>query len=203
MRVENINRRTVKLEPLQLHHVYDLREWEQYEDPLFNDYNFPYVYDSDIEKWFNLRVSQPDTKSFAVVNEDYRTIGLINIKNIRKILKIANLGIVFDKSYINHGYGTMALEKLLNYFFEQMKMRTLFLDVAVHNKRAIRIYEKCGFMIVKKYLIKLQGVDEEDLPTKDRDEYFVIKNGIIYFYCFKMKLSKNEYEKLKTKGLLK
>lgn len=196
MRMEDINRGTLNLMPLQLHHVYDLRAWDRYDDPLFNDYNFPYVYDCDIEKWYNLRVSQPDSKSFAVVNEDYKTIGLVNIKNIRKILKTANLGIVFDKRYINHGYGTRALIELLSYFFGQMNMRTLYLDVAVHNKRAIRIYEKCGFTMVKKYTIKLQGVILEELPIENRDEHFIVKNGVIYFYCYKMKLGKNEYEKV-------
>lgn len=198
--MENISRGNITLTPLQLHHVYDLREWEKYEDPLFHDYNFPYVYDYDIEKWFKLRISQTDAKSFAVINEDYRTIGLVNIKNIKKILKIANLGIVFDRRYTNCGYGTTALLALLKYYFETMKMRSLYLDVAVHNKRAIKIYEKCGFVIVKKYSIKLRGVEFEELPVENRDEYFCIKNNIIYFYCYKMKLSRSRYESLKQKS---
>lgn len=194
--MESISRSNITLMPLQLHHVYDLREWEKYEDPLFNDYNFPYVCDYDIEKWFKLRVSQTDSQSFAVINEEYKTIGLINIKNIKRILKIANLGIVFDRRYINFGYGTTALKALLEYYFKDMKMRTLYLDVAVHNTRAIRIYEKCGFIKVKKYCIKLKGVELEDIPRENRSEYFTIRNNTIYFYCYKMKLSKNEYERL-------
>lgn len=191
--MESINAGKLIIRPLKLHNVYDLREWEHYNDPLFFDYNFPDLDDYEVKRWFDTRVSQISSKSFAITLRE-TTIGLINIKNIRKILKVANLGIVFNPKFINKGYGTTALKAMLRYYFETMNMRALYLDVAKHNKRAIRTYEKCGFKKVKEFTIKLEGIDLEDIPSNYWEEDFVVKERNVYIYCYKMRISKLEYK---------
>lgn len=176
---------------LKLNNVYDLRDWAGYEDPLFTDYNFPELDDYEIRQWFRNRVEQSTSKNYAVINNQNKTIGLIHIKNIRKILKVANLGIVFDSKFVNKGYGTRSLQAVIRYFFETMNMRTLYLDVAKHNKRAIRCYEKCGFKKVKTYTIKLNNLKIDDLYISKED--FIVQDETVHIYCYKMKLSKNNY----------
>lgn len=180
--------------PLQLHNVYDLKAWHKYDDPLFSDYNFPDLDDYEVKNWFDSRTSKISSKSFAVLLEGERTIGLINLKDIRKVLKVANLGIVFNPKFISKGYGTTALKVIMKYYFDTMNMRSLYLDVAKHNKRAIRCYEKCGFEKVKKYTIKLNGMFKDEIPPYYTEEDFVIKDRIVHLYCYKMRLTKSDYD---------
>ena len=184
----------VYLESLNLLNVYEMRNWGKYEDPLFDDYNFPELEDFEIKRWFDIKTSQKDCESFGVLNEDGRTIGFISIKDIRKLLKTANLGIAFDSRYINKGYGTNALKALLKYYFDSMNMRTMYLDVAKHNVRAIKCYEKCGFKIVKEYTMKNNDINLNDIQLKDTKSYFIIKKDTLYGYYYKMRLGKNDYK---------
>lgn len=193
MEIIKIDKLTIM--PLQLHNVYDLKAWDQYDDPLFSDYNFPDLDDYDMKSWFKTRTSKITSKSFAVLLEGERTIGLINLKDIRRVLKVANLGIVFNPRFISRGYGTAALKAIMKYYFDSMNMRSLYLDVAKHNKRAIRCYEKCGFKKVKKYTIKLNETLKDEIPSYYGEEDFIVKDGTIYLYCYKMRLSKSDYER--------
>lgn len=182
---------------LKLNNVYDLRDWEGYDDPLFRDYNFPELDDYEVKEWFQTRVEQSTSQNFAVLNHNNKTIGLIHIKNIKKLLKVASLGIVFDSKYINKGYGTQSLNALITYFFETMNMRTLYLEVAKHNKRAIRCYEKCGFEKVKTYTIKSHNLKLDNIDNSCGD--FIVYDENIHVYCHKMKISKNKYNEIKEK----
>ena len=193
--MEIINVGNLSISSLQVCDVYDLRDWDRYESPLFSDYNFPDLDDYEIRKWFYTRTALSSVKSFAVILEGKKTIGLINLKNIRKILKVASLGIVFNPRYIDRGYGTIALKAIIKHYFETMDMRALYLDVATHNKRALRCYEKCGFKKVKKYAIRVIDLIPEELPSCYAQEDFSIRDGQVYLYCYKMRLSKNDYIK--------
>jgi diamine N-acetyltransferase len=55
------------------------------------------------------------------------------------------LGISFNPQRLNEGLGTDGLWAFLGYYFGAFGMTTLFLDVAAFNRRAQRVYEKCGF----------------------------------------------------------
>lgn len=195
MSLEIINIGNLSIEPLKLHNVYDLKSWDKHYDPLFEDYNFPDLDDYEMKLWYDQRIFRSSSKSFAILLDGKLTIGLINLKNIRILLKVASLGIVFDPKYMDKGYGTTALLAILKYYFETMNMRALYLDVARHNKRAIRCYEKCGFELVKAYSIRLLDIIPEEIPeTYTKKEYF-IRDGMVYLYCYKMRLGKKQYEK--------
>lgn len=194
MKIINVDRLTIV--PLKLYNVYDLKSWETHKDPLFDDYNFPDLDDYEIRLWYRERVSKSTAKSFAVLLDGRVTIGLINLKNIRSLLKVASLGIVFNPKYINKGYGTTSLKAIIKYYFETMNMRSLYLDVAKHNKRAIRCYEKCGFKIVKTYTIKLMDIRLEEISKDYTNKDYFVRDDIVYLYCYKMRLSKNDYAKL-------
>jgi RimJ/RimL family protein N-acetyltransferase len=46
----------------------------------------------------------------------------------------------------NKGYGTEAVELMVKYGFEMLNMHRIWLRVFERNKRAIRTYEKVGFI---------------------------------------------------------
>jgi len=189
----------VEIRPLRLEDVYEMQKWGKHDNPLFNDYNFPVLSEEEVKKWFKVKTIRSGKKCYGILDENKRVIGYLAIKDIKKFRKHAKLGIVFDPNYLNRGYGTEAIRVFLDYFFYQLNMKTMYLDVARHNKRAIRCYEKCGFQRFKDYVEKLEDqnidiFDDEGL-NKLRDD-FVINKGIKYGYHYEMKVIKESYEKL-------
>jgi len=51
-----------------------------------------------------------------------------------------------EREYWGNGYGTDALNSLLRYAFTELNLRRVTLIVFDYNPRAIRSYEKCGFV---------------------------------------------------------
>ena len=43
------------------------------------------------------------------------------------------------------GYGTEALKRSVEYGFQDLGLRRIYLAVYVNNPRAVHVYEKCGF----------------------------------------------------------
>jgi len=50
-----------------------------------------------------------------------------------------------NKNYWNKGYGTEAMNLLLDYGFNLLNLNSIMLRVYSFNKRAIKCYKKCGF----------------------------------------------------------
>ncbi|KAB8330560.1 acetyltransferase [Scytonema tolypothrichoides VB-61278] len=54
-----------------------------------------------------------------------------------------------ETQYWNQGIGTKVVSLALDYIFEQLQAVKVVIDPQVWNTRAIRCYEKCGFVKVK------------------------------------------------------
>lgn len=68
------------------------------------------------------------------------------------------LGIrIGDKNFWNSGYGTDAVKILVNYCFVTLDVERIWLKVLPWNTRAIKCYEKCGF--VRAGWLALNGYD--------------------------------------------
>lgn len=187
----------VRIAPLKLEDVYFMRNWGVHENPLLSDYNLPLVSDEEIKEWYYYKIYDKKQKYYSVFNEQNRFVGYMGIKNIRKIWKDSILGIVFDPNYVNQGYGTEAITIFLDYYFNEMKMKRMFLEVAQFNKRALRCYKKSGFKIVDRYLDKFfdQRIDINNPHYISESSSFVIKRGKVYNYIYKMKVDRNTYLK--------
>jgi RimJ/RimL family protein N-acetyltransferase len=60
----------------------------------------------------------------------------------------AEIGIMIgDKRYWNKGYGTEAMRLILQHGFETLNLHRLYLRVFSDNSRAVRTYEKAGFVL--------------------------------------------------------
>jgi len=183
----------VRIRPLSHEDVIEMKNWGKHDDPLFKDYNFPNLTDDEILSWYKYRTSKKRTRCFSVLDEKNKVVGYISIRNIRKIMRTARLGIVFNPDVINKGYGSEAIMSVLDYYFHDMKMNTLYLDVAKFNKRAIRCYEKCGFKIVRQYQSKhssLMGEVYEEGSALWNEEFFTIRNSIAYCKYYEMNIQK-------------
>lgn len=75
-------------------------------------------------------------------------IGFIVISELDKPNKKANFGMLIGEKHLwGKGYGTDALNTLINYLFNDMDLNRLGLEVFDYNIRAQKLYEKLGFVI--------------------------------------------------------
>jgi len=95
-----------------------------------------------------LRYKQPDNYIFAIKTEDGRHIGNCKCYNINESNGEAEIGIVIgERRYWNKGYGTDAVNYLVDYIFKNSRVLRIRLKTLVSNKRAQRCFAKCGFLI--------------------------------------------------------
>jgi RimJ/RimL family protein N-acetyltransferase len=79
--------------------------------------------------------------------ESWRLIGTFAFDSIDWHNRSAEFGIMIgEKSYWNQGYGTEAVRLLTHHGFKTLNLNRIFLHVFENNTRAIRAYEKAGFI---------------------------------------------------------
>ena len=92
--------------------------------------------DSIDNQFFNIRALDDDT-----------VIGFIGLSDIHWGHGEAWVGIgIGDRAYWGKGYGTDAMQVLLRYAFTELNLHRISLGVFEYNQRAIRSYEKAGFV---------------------------------------------------------
>jgi len=75
-----------------------------------------------------------------------RSIGTVFLRNVDKVNGNAVLGIfIGDRRYLGQGYGTDALNSVVDFGFGELRLERIELEVFDYNLRAIRSYEKAGF----------------------------------------------------------
>ncbi len=101
------------------------------------------------ERWFENLLTRKDSDRVLVIEtEEGKPIGNIGLHNIDWKNRKAVLGIfIGEKDYWNKGYGTDAIKTLLRFAFEELNLNRVELRVFEFNARAIRCYEKCGFVL--------------------------------------------------------
>ena len=115
---------------------------------LSDAYPFPYTLDEE-KKWVAARSGYSTNEySFAIETlKDGRYIGGCGVHSIQARNRRVRVGIfIGDKDYWGHGYGSDAMSLLLKFAFEEMNMHRVELKVFAYNPRAIRCYEKLGFV---------------------------------------------------------
>jgi len=101
-------------------------------------------------EWFDKEQEKelPSYFPFAIrLLEDDRLIGDIGLGGIQWTHGNAFVGIgLGDRAYWGKGYGTDAMQVILRYAFKELNLHRVSLDVFEYNPRAIRSYEKAGFV---------------------------------------------------------
>jgi len=105
----------------------------------------------DEEKWFEAAMKRPQEEKPLVIDmkdgENWRLIGNSSYFDFDWIARAAEVGIMIgDKTVWNQGYGTEVMSLLLRHGFETLNLNRVYLRVYADNKRAIRTYEKVGFV---------------------------------------------------------
>ena len=75
-----------------------------------------------------------------------RSIGTVFLRGVDKVNGSGEVGIfIGDRRYLGKGYGTDALNALVDLGFGELRLERIELEVFDYNARAIRSYEKAGF----------------------------------------------------------
>ncbi len=98
--------------------------------------------------WINMCINRTNGyEQKAIVTGEGKHIGWIDLKNIDKLNKHAELGIAIgDKNYWDKGYGLAAMVEMLKYGFDKLNLNKIWLRVEVDNERAIKSYKKIGYV---------------------------------------------------------
>jgi RimJ/RimL family protein N-acetyltransferase len=98
--------------------------------------------------WLEEQYKSDTQINLAIVVKDAdRHIGNCGFNTIDYVNRNAVFGILIgEKEAWGHGYGPEAARLLLKYGFEELGLHRIGLEVYAHNARAIRAYEKAGFV---------------------------------------------------------
>ncbi len=134
------------LRPWQSQDNSALPSWASYADPWSPLWNLP-RFGSPGNLFFSFFSLSGTSRSWAIEYDDHQVIGRISLRDIEPWRRRARLGISISESYVGQGIGTESLSLFLTYYFGSFNYTTMLLDVAAMNFRAIRCYERLGFVL--------------------------------------------------------
>lgn len=85
-----------------------------------------------------------DATMFSMLEKGTREF-IGNIEFFNRVDDEAEWGVVITSKMQNKGYGKESLIRSVEYGFNELNLRRIYLEVYVNNLRAIHVYEKCGF----------------------------------------------------------
>lgn len=100
------------------------------------------------EHWLNTMVDTGKVVQMIICDsEDERPVGSVYIRDIDNRHHKGEYGIfIGEDAARGRGIGTQAAKLMIEYAFVHLKLHRLFLRVFADNDRAIRSYEKAGFV---------------------------------------------------------
>lgn len=100
------------------------------------------------QEWLREQYKSEDQMTLAIVLVDGdRHIGNCGFNEIDYVNRCGMFGILIgEKDVWGQGYGPEAADLILGYGFEQLGLHRIGLEVYSHNPRALRAYEKAGFV---------------------------------------------------------
>ena len=97
-----------------------------------------------------------------------QTIGTIDLFDYDPFHERAGIGIlIMNKELRQIGYASEALQALVNYSFEILRLHQLFANVEVENTASLKLFEKHGFRITG------EKKEWNKTPAGRKNEYFL------------------------------
>ena len=124
-----------------------------------------WMHDPEIQKGFRFNAEDKDEEAalsfikeantdlvegkdihYAISDENDAYLGTISLKNVDLVNKNAEYSISLRRMAQGKGIAFKATREILRIAFEQHDLERVYLNVLSDNQRAIRLYEKCGFI---------------------------------------------------------
>jgi RimJ/RimL family protein N-acetyltransferase len=146
-----IKGKRIKFAPLERKHIDVFLKW--FNDPEITQYLLMYkpITRDWEEKWFEAIKDKEDSVYFSILllnqENSEKLIGNCAIDDMDSKNRSCTCGITIgEKEYHGKGYGTEAMEMLVEYGFNILNMNRIELSVFEFNTRAYKAYQKVGFL---------------------------------------------------------
>jgi diamine N-acetyltransferase len=173
-------------------------EWPAHVDPLFHVFNPPPMGARQRDSYYASHRNTPASRLYAVDDLSGVLVGRIGLREIDWYGLSSVLGISFRPDRLGQGLGTDAMQAFLGYYFGPLGMEILFLDVAAHNERARRCYERRGFRRIGEHWGEA-GADAAGIFRHPGQEklrpFFRWEHGLVRPLLYDMALRRVEYER--------
>lgn len=138
----------ITLAPLRPDDMPLMYEWINNRELVILNGPFRAVSRAEHEAWFNSIQHRTDAVIFGIRRlADDTLIGSCQLHSISPLHRSAELQIrLGDTTQHGKGFGTEAVQLLLEYAFKELKLHRVYLHVFSTNLPAIRVYEKTGFV---------------------------------------------------------
>ena len=128
--------------------------WDEFD----NDYT---------DRYFN--GSEPKKGQCFIILEDGNEVGQINYNAIDNVKKATDLDIwLSDLKYTGKGIGTGAIKLMCEYLYEKFGCEQIIMSPSKRNKKAIKAYEKAGFIMT--------DIELDESEKDYEDNVVLIKN---------------------------
>ena len=139
--------KSIYLSPFSEDDYISFTKWiNDYETSIYLD-QYSKIFTLEDEKDFVEKARKDDKVYLSIVKlSNDELIGNVSLMNIDHINKTATLGIMIGKKDEREkGYGTEAINLLLDYAFNHLNLNNIMLELLDTNERAKKCYLKCGF----------------------------------------------------------
>ncbi len=104
-------------------------------------------YEESAVREFYARCTEDDNRCDFLIFDNDKIIGEVVINEIDYEVKSGHYRIcLFYADYLGKGHGTFATKSILNFAFKHLQLQRVGLEVYSFNDRAIKMYEKIGFI---------------------------------------------------------
>ncbi len=106
--------------------------------------------ESEWQEWYNYFIGNEPERFYAYIvrKEDNTFIGEVNVH--KSCDDYYDMGIVIEAKYRGNGYAKEALNLLLQYAFETLKVNAVHNDFEDDRTAAMKIHLDCGFKVVRR-----------------------------------------------------
>ena len=168
--------KSIYLSPFSEDDYISFTEWiNDYETSKYLD-QYSKIFTLEDEKDFVEKTRKDDKVYLSIIKlSNDELIGNISLMNIDHINKTATLGIMIGKNDEREkGYGTEAINLLLDYAFNHLNLNNIMLEVLDTNERAKKCYLKCDFkeLGVRKQSHYLEGIYHDSIYMQILKEDF-------------------------------
>lgn len=121
--------------------------WSKYISD-YDMWDFDYIYDKEkVDKYFESKATDKSRRFFAICNNK-KTVGEIQLKGIDLKNKCGTLSIHFScDAYKNRGWGTQAIQLIIKYAFDELKLKRIYADAVHRNTKANTFLKRMGLAI--------------------------------------------------------